>query len=333
MKFALLSAWHVHTAGFVQKAIDAGSSCVCVWDIDETRGKRTAEKFETSFIDDLDEVLSNPEVQAVVVEAPTTMHKEIIIKAANAKKHIFTDKALTLSVKDALEIKSVIQENKVKYALSLESKAHDIYIYAKKVVESGNLGQVVSAYFRRSHGGVIQGNLPKYWFDKEQTGGGATLDLGCHGLTLLPLFCGKPKKVTCLMNELFKSGVDEQSTVVIEFENGALGTSYTSFLGSKLDNFLEIVGTNGTLQIIGSEDTEQSIYLQSNLLPEYKERKLVSLSILEESNPYPIEEFVNLVDQSNEMEIPGYDMDTSIMLTRLIECAYESQEKRATITF
>jgi predicted dehydrogenase len=125
---ALIGAWHVHTKGFVQEALNTGmAELKVVWDDDQERGISFAEEFGVPYEADLNKVLSNQEVDAVIVECATTKHKEVIIKAANAKKDIFSDKALALSVADCLEIKNAIEENQVKFMVSLESKTIGAY--------------------------------------------------------------------------------------------------------------------------------------------------------------------------------------------------------------
>lgn len=201
VRFALLSAWHVHTGWFAGELLKSGlGKYVVVWDEDEARGRKFADEFGADFDPDLDHVLAREDVDAVMVECPTTQHKEVIIKAANAGKHIFSDKTLALTVADCREIRRAVEANGVKFVVSLESKTIKPYRYIAELVQAGKLGRITSVYFRRAHDAALKpGNIVSYWFDRSQTGGGATLDLGCHGLYLLPQLCGKPKKVSCLM--------------------------------------------------------------------------------------------------------------------------------------
>lgn len=331
---ALLSGWHVHTEGFVKQALETGlGELKVVWDNDEARGKSFAEKFSVPFDSDLDRVLAREDIDAVLVECPTTKHKEIIIKAANAKKHIFSDKALALSVKDCEEIKAAIETNGVKFVLSLETKTFSAYRFAKQLVDSGKLGRITAAYFRRAHQAALDKNmLPSYWFDTTQTGGGVTLDLGCHGLYLLPYLCGKPKKVTCIMNELYQTGADENSTTVIEFENGCIGTSHTSFVSYQLNNLLEITGTEGNLVISGCDGTKFRVLLQSKNIPGYEELSPVPESEIPDDAEIPSAQFLRLVASENQ-SLSDFDLDTAVMITRLIECAYESASSGKTVEY
>ena len=218
--------------------------------------------------------------------------------------------------------------------VSLESKTIGVYRYAKKLVDEGSLGRVTSAYFRRVHQAALDKNmLPAYWFDKAQTGGGVTLDLGCHGLYLLPHFCGTPKKVTCLMNELYGTGSDEMSTTVIEFEGGAIGTAHTSFVAYRMDNMLEIIGTEGILVISGVDESNFRVLLQSKNVHGHENLVPVPSEHLLANDEIPSAQFVKLVSSDRTKSLSDFDIDAAITNTRLIECAYESAKEMKTVLY
>ncbi|MDR2111329.1 MAG: Gfo/Idh/MocA family oxidoreductase [Spirochaetaceae bacterium] len=333
VKLAVLGAWHVHVTMFIDRLHQSGEGkAVLVWDDDEARGKECAGRYGIPFEGNLDTVLNRDDIDGVMVECATTKHTEIILRAAAAKKHVFSDKALALKTGDCLKIKESVEKNGVKFLISLESKITGPYRHAKKLVDDGKLGRISSAYFRRAHGAALQKNLPPYWFDPAQTGGGATLDLGCHGLYLLPQFCGTPKKVTALMNEIYGSGGDENSTTVIEFENGALGTAHTSFVCYRMDNLLEIIGTEGVVIVSGHNPENYRMLLQSRHIPGYGELTPVPRTDIWPDDEFPIVKFARLI-QSGEKSIDRYNIDEAIALTRLIERAYESARTGKTTAY
>lgn len=334
VKVALLSAWHVHTRGFVTEAIKHGAELAVVWDDDVKRGKAFADSFNTAFTPNLADVLNDPSIDAVMVESATVLHKELIIQAARAKKHIFSDKALALSVADCLEIQQAIEENGVHFVISLESMEIGPYRYAKNIIDAGKLGEITSVYFRRAHHAALDKSmLPSYWFDTSQTGGGVTLDLGCHGLYLLPHFLGKPRKVSSIMNELKGTGSDDISTSVVEFESGAIGTAHTSFVSGKMDNMLEIVGTDGSLIVTGTRPENFRAFLQSYQVEGYEQLTPVPSGefILEEKKP--IVEFIQAVQNGDFTPSRYYNIEAAIGLTRMIACAYESAASGKVVTY
>src|SRR5699024_9723457 len=111
IKVALLSRWHVHADDYARD-IQANEdlSIGLIWDEDVERGEGWAKELDVPFEQDLEAVLSNPDIDAVIVNTPTNMHKEVIIAAAKHKKHIFTEKVLAFTVEDAEAIYTAVKE-------------------------------------------------------------------------------------------------------------------------------------------------------------------------------------------------------------------------------
>ena len=119
VKVAMLSKWHVHAEGYAQAILATGKvQITAVWDDDKERGKPWADALGAKYYDDLDALLCSPDVEAVICDAPTTMHKEVLIKAANAGKSVFTEKALAPTVAEAEEIADVIEKTGITFTIS-----------------------------------------------------------------------------------------------------------------------------------------------------------------------------------------------------------------------
>lgn len=106
---AVLSRWHPHETRYTPELLAAPDCQVeCVWDENPERGRAWAQEIQVPFVGELQQIWENPQIDGVVITAPTVMHKEIIIAAARAGKHVFVEKSLALSYADALEIKKAI---------------------------------------------------------------------------------------------------------------------------------------------------------------------------------------------------------------------------------
>ena len=102
IKVAVLGFWHVHAAEYAAWVRQhPETKLVAVWDDDLARGQAAAESLDTAFCDDLDDLLNADNVDAVTVTAATSQHHAIMISAANAGKHIFTEKLLAPTVAEA----------------------------------------------------------------------------------------------------------------------------------------------------------------------------------------------------------------------------------------
>ena len=98
MNIAMLSGWHVHAEGYAKEFNSIpGVKVTAVWDELPERGRAWAEKLGATFYEGVDALLANPSIDAVACCAPTNLHGDLLCRAANAGKHIFTEKVLALT--------------------------------------------------------------------------------------------------------------------------------------------------------------------------------------------------------------------------------------------
>ena len=110
MKTAILGTWHVHTEEYTRAILaNPQAEAAVIWDSDIARGKAFAEKLDVPFTDDLDGILNDASIDSVVVCSATCDHPELLTKAANAGKNIFTEKVLTIGVEDAEKVAAAVK--------------------------------------------------------------------------------------------------------------------------------------------------------------------------------------------------------------------------------
>lgn len=252
----MLSKWHVHAVDYAREANEHKHlSIKLVWDEDVKRGKEWADELGVPFEADLQKVLTNPEIDAVIVDTPTNLHKEIIIACAKHGKHIFTEKVLAFTVQDCDDIFAAIEEADVQFMISLPRLTEDYYVYAQDIVNQGVLGRLTTIRCRVAHNGAVpteesaHGWLPKHFFNREQCGGGALIDLGAHPIYLTNRLAGEASSVMAYLQPTLNDEVDDNAVVLVQYESGALGTLETGFLSSGSPFQLELYGTEGTLLI------------------------------------------------------------------------------------
>ena len=320
LNIGLISKWHVHAGGYArQLKEDERTQITSVWDEDPERGAEWAQELGAAFIADYDEFLAS-DIQAVVCDSPTTMHAELLTKAAQAGKHVFTEKLLAPDTAGAQVIAEAVRKAGVTFTISLPQKGCPQVLYVKQLIAEGKLGQVTGARFRRSHNGVNW--LPKYWFDLEQSGGGALMDLGAHPVYVLGDLFGAPKRVTALMSELFCTGSDENTIALAEFEGGILGTMETAFVTQGVPDLLEVYGTGGAVYVRGGEVAQNIGDGMETVPPED----------LPEGKPGPLSQFIQAcLDGVAEPE--GLGLEDGILMTRITEAAYAADKSGKTVAF
>jgi predicted dehydrogenase len=169
------------------------------------------------------DLLADPEVQAVYIASPVASHRDQILRTAEAGKHILCEKPLCLNLKQAKEAVAACRKHKVMLQEGYMMKFHGAHAKIKEMIDAGRLGKVVymraqlSCWYPRIEGAWRQ--------DPKTGGGGALIDMATHLYDLLEYFAGPVRRVAALAGTLvqdYKS--DDASTTLLEFQSGAQAT-------------------------------------------------------------------------------------------------------------
>ena len=313
LKIGMLSMWHVHANGYASYVnAQEDAKVTAIWDDDAARGAAAAEKFSAVFEPDLDKFFAL--VDAVVVDAPTTEHKDLMIKAANARKHIFTEKALAPTVAECNAIAAAVRKNGVKFGISFPGLISGEIQYAKAAIDAGKLGKVTYLRIRAAHGGSSQNWLPEYWYDEKKTAGGAMMDLGCHPNYQASYLLGKPVRIVSMFNTVCCPKTMEDNAVsAIEFENQAIAVLETGFVSPYSDGAIEILGTEG------------SIYIEQGKLRMYSKPSGIAGWIIPDDIPKPMPAPLRqFIDGVLHDKVIAFDLDRATALTELLENEYKA---------
>ncbi|MCL2364565.1 MAG: Gfo/Idh/MocA family oxidoreductase [Defluviitaleaceae bacterium] len=311
----MLSKWHVHAeeyANFANAQPDA--NVVAVWDEDPVRGAAWAQSLDADFVADFDEAINRADVDAVIVDGPTTDHRRVMVAAANAGKHIFTEKTLATTMDDARAIGDAIAANGVKFCISYPHLMNPLYRLCKQLIDAGELGRVHYMRFRNAHNGASAGWLPPHWFDMDAAGGGAMMDLGCHPMYVAPFLLGKPARVASIFNTTVAPAGDDNAVSVVEFENKAIAVLETSFVSPYDANCFELLGTEGAVTSIGGD-------IKIRTRGNNSEWRTPSPDTLPPKGPYPLRMFLDGILHNAPIE---YDINMAYALTEMLEKAYQS---------
>jgi len=313
LKVAILSSWHVHAQEYAEQLQSRPDvQLTAVWDEEPEKGRKFAAEFGLEFEADLNRLLAREDVDAVCVNAPTSMHRDVMVKAAKAGKHIFTEKVLALTARECAEIRAAVEENGVKFCISFPHRTFPHNLLAKKILDEQLLGQVTYARVRNAHDGASRGWLPPHFYDEAQCGGGAMIDLGAHPMYLLAWLMGKPTEISSAFTYVTERAVEDNAVCVMKYENGAIAVSETGFVSSNSPFTLELHGTAGSFTVIGNK-----ISLITSKSGE------VTLD-LPEALPDPVTQFVEGVLYGKEIL---FGLDDATTLTEIMEAAYKAHKQ------
>lgn len=304
MKIGIVGAWHVHTGDYTEIA-KKYADVVGVYDGDAERRRNFADKAGIPEYADYDALLDA--CDSVIICTATNRHTEYIIKAANMKKRIFTEKVLALTDEECQRIKSAIIQNGVEFVISYPWKFRPEILAIKSVCDSKKLGRINYFRFRNCHNGSTAKWLPKHFYDREACGGGAMIDLGAHGMYLADWFLGEPKTYASAFTHFCDDEytVEDNAVTVMGYENGAIAVNETGFVSYKCPVIMEVGGENGYAVFDGKSVTVR-ISGAENCQPELPPAPLK-----------PIEAFVK------GEKIEGCGIDDACRLTHMMVSSYK----------
>lgn len=197
---------------------------------------------------DMTEAIRDPQVDTVIIGVPNFLHKKAVLLAAEAGKNVLCTKPLATNGQDALEMLEAVEKAGVFHGYLEDLVYTPKTLKALEAVRKGALGKVLWARSRETHAGPHSA-----WFwNKEQSGGGAIVDMGCHCIEIARDFLGKgnrPLEVTCWADtQVHPIDVEDHAVGLVRYESGGVGqfeVSWTFRGGMDLRD--EVAGTEGTV--------------------------------------------------------------------------------------
>ncbi|MEW6356452.1 MAG: Gfo/Idh/MocA family oxidoreductase [Planctomycetota bacterium] len=234
-----------------------------------TAHKETAEKarriggFEFCTTDPGD-LLERGDIQIINCCTPNKSHKDLLLAAIKAGKHIYCDKPLAFDAAEAREIAAAAANGPGKYQVTLQYRFLPATLRAKQMVAEGFLGRVFGFRAQYLHAGYIDPARPISWRLKQtESGGGALFDLGSHILDLIYHLLGDYASVFALSEIMIRErplkdnpsrkeavDVDDVTLMTVRMKSGAIGTveSWRLATGANDEMRFEIHGEKGALR-------------------------------------------------------------------------------------
>ena len=271
------------------------------------RSLEKAEKYKEEFgfkkaFGSYDDLLDDPEVQAVYIPLPNDIHIKWVKEALKKKKHVLCEKPLALNANEVKEMFDTARENGV-YLMEAYAYLHSPYIASlKEDVKSGIIGEV--DYMESAF--ITQGYKEDFRLHKE-LGGGAMYDLGCYCTTMFLSLTDSDPVFVKADAEFSDLGVDLNTAAILKFENGIRASfNVGMILGENTNSRFDRLFIHGSKGSIRSEveynqegEVSYKIYTNDGVI----ERKVTNphnysleieqmgRCILNEEKPFITEEF------------------------------------------
>lgn len=253
-----ITSWaHIH-AEFHAKALSEipQARLVAIADENAARGGDAASRYGAAFHQDWRELVARKDIDVVMIESENHRHAEQAVAAARAGKDVFCEKPMATSTADADDMVAEAARAGVDLTVAFVSRFGKEADRAKQIVDSGFLGQIVSARAFVGLAGIEEIGCPPAmarWMEDPRTGGGgAWIDEGSHAVDMLRWMVGDIESVSADMSRQVKKHLDveDSAMVVLRFRNGALGeiaASWSLAIDIGMRNTLELYGARGAL--------------------------------------------------------------------------------------
>ena len=244
----------------------------------EGPAKQAAETFGwEEYSTDWREVVNRPDIDMVSIVTPTGLHAEMAIEAAKAGKHIFCEKPFTANAEEARAVVDAVNASGVKHMVGFNYRRVPAIALAKQIIESGRLGKIYHYRAVYLQDWIMDPSFPRIWkLCKAMAISGAHHDLGTHITDLAIYLVGKISRVVGMEETFIKErpaeaapeqlqtmlkaeagtsqkmepvDVDDATSFMAKFENGAMGTfEATRFAaGRRNHNRIEVNGSKGSI--------------------------------------------------------------------------------------
>ncbi|MGB2021008.1 MAG: Gfo/Idh/MocA family protein [Candidatus Puniceispirillaceae bacterium] len=205
------------------------------------------------------DIIADPDIGLVNITTPNALHKEIALAAIAAGKHVYCEKPLAPSAKDAFEMTCAAEQANIKTQVGFNYLTNPMFALAKEMIEAGELGEIYSYRGVHAEDYMASPEAP-ISFRHDKIGGGALADIGSHALATAEFMLGPIAQVNGYCKTLIPKRpdtngvmhdieVDDVSHVILEFANGISGTIEANWCatGRTMQHDFEIYGSKGAL--------------------------------------------------------------------------------------
>lgn len=277
-----------------------------IMDVNRELLEKMAEEYSVKAYGSAEELIADPEIDAVYIASPVFAHLEQVKMAAAAGKHILVEKPAGRSTAECAEMLKACEEAGVQIGVGFMMRFHTYHQQLREMIAQGMLGQIVSA---RAQQVFWYPELPNCWRqEKALSGGGALMDVGIHNIDVIEyILNSQTKRVTGFtQTRTFGYDVDDVCNLLIQLENGAAAYIDGAFNmhAAPGGNLLEVYGTKGTVLIQGSigqaeagepkafyidaEGKRQELPLQRNFTNLYQKEVEGFAAAILEGKPVPV---------------------------------------------
>lgn len=249
---AILSHAHGHANVYCQVMRQFDDvELIASWDDNETRGRQAAQIYGLDYRPNLDDVLGDRRVDAVIITSETNRHADLVERAAAAGKHILLQKPMATTLADCDRIIAAVRRAGVKFSMAFQMRHDPVNLKIKELIDQGAVGKI--AVVRRRHAlNVLLNpdfvNGPTRWHIDPVANVGMFFDDASHAADWFLWMLGMPRSVIAeIDNVVTHVAPDDNGVAVFRFSRGEIGILLNSSTTVAAISTTEIYGDEGTI--------------------------------------------------------------------------------------
>lgn len=225
MKIAVVGAGEI--GRLRARAVDAvsGASLAGVADVDEAAARRAARAPGIPTPRDYRPFLDDPEIGALIISTPVTLHEEMVLAALQAGKHVLVEKPLSNSLASCQRIHAAALDSGLTVAVGFNHRYYHAMKFLKESVDRGAIGTLETLRIFGGHDGLH--NFRADWmYQGNLSGGGAMMDVGIHMTDLARFVMGEIREVygVATGNTWKVPGSEDRAVAIFKAAGGATAT-------------------------------------------------------------------------------------------------------------
>jgi predicted dehydrogenase len=196
------------------------------------------------------ELLGNQDIDAVYLATPPRLHAQQTVAAAEAGKHVLCEKPMAMTVAECDRMIAACQNNHVKLGIAYYRHCYPAIARIKQIIAAGEIGAVVWGQINAFEWFNPPPSHPRYWFVRQEAGGGPMFDFGCHRIEVLLHLLGAIRRVSGMTARVaFEREVEDTAAALFHFEGGACASLAVTHASAEPRDTLDIFGTKGAIHM------------------------------------------------------------------------------------
>ena len=183
--------------------------------------------------DELDSIINDPDIDAVVIATPVASHYDLTIKALNKGKHVLVEKPMAKKMEQVREISQLAKKKKLVAMVGHTFLFNSAVRYVKSIIESGELGDIRYIYSQRLNLGRIRNDVDALW------------NLAPHDISIIQYWLNEPEpiKVDKIGMDYVQKGIDDVAFMNIAYPNNIMAHIHVSWLDPHKIRKMTVVGS------------------------------------------------------------------------------------------